>query len=271
MGGGTVSNLGDASTVLDRISEGLPRIAPLWQDWNPVAGGGVFANSFSDALIVTWNAVPLFGTSTTATFQVILFDTGVIQMSYQTVPATPGGGYLTGISSGSSTQSHTTTLNLSLGGSSISSFPNFEPLVQVFGSTSSPLVHISAVARRFFNTHGDDFDQLVMFANFPHAMGSFFAFLAFIQNDILGIGLSSFNLSSIYGSAGQLQSFVNMNRLSLFPSDPNTTFLETNSTLDLLGQETGHQWLAFPEFDDVGVDSDLLLGRGFIGHWSFFS
>ena len=102
---GSVTSLGtDLSAVLDCFAGGgcFGRIAVLWQNWNPSAGGGVFANSMADRLIVTWNNVPLFGTATFATFQVVLFNTGVIQMNYQNVTITPGGGYLVGISPGSS-------------------------------------------------------------------------------------------------------------------------------------------------------------------------
>ena len=268
--GGGVSGLGDTSTVLNRMAGGFQRMAVLWQDWNPSAGGGVFANSLSDRLIITWSGVPLFNTSTTATFQVILFNTGVIQMNYQSVTTTPGGGYLTGISPGSVSQFLVTTIDLSQGsGSSISTFPNFEPLVQVFGSSSSPLVHISAVSRRFFNTHGDDFDQFVMFANFTHAMGSAFAFEFTVNQAVTGIGLGTTNIFSFFGSSGKMQSFLNMNRLNLYPADPNTDLLGTNNTLDIMAQETGHQWLAFVQFDNGGVCSNLLLGRD-LAHWSFF-
>jgi len=267
---GSVASLGsDLSAILGQIAEGLTRIAVLWQDWNPAAGGAVFANSMSDRLIVTWSGVPLFGTGTTATFQVVLFNTGVIRMNYQSVTTTPSGGYLTGISSGSSSRFLTTTIDFSQGGSSVSSSPNSEPLAQVFGSSSGPLVHISAVARRFFNTHSDAFDQFVMFANFTHAMGNAFAFELTTRQTVTGINLSLRDISSFFGSLGQLQSFLNMNRLQLYPADPATTFLGSNSTLDLMGQESGHQWLAFPRFDDSGVCSTQLLGRD-LAHWSFF-
>ncbi len=271
---GTVTSFGDdLSTVLDRMAEGPRRIAVLWQDWNPAAaavGNGVFANSSSDRLTVTWSGVPLFGTTTTATFQVVLFNTGVIQMNYQSVTTTPGGGYLVGISPGSLSSGFlTTTIDLSQGGSSISTFPNSEPLVQVFGSSTGPLVHISAVARGFFKTHSDAFDQLVMFANFTHALGNAFAFHLAVRSTVSGVGRSLFDNSSFFGGPGRLQSFLNMNRLQLYPADPNTTFLGTNSTLDIMGQESGHMWLAFPRFDDSGVCSTLLLGRD-LSHWSFF-
>ncbi|MBI4454870.1 MAG: gliding motility-associated C-terminal domain-containing protein [Acidobacteria bacterium] len=269
--GGSPASLGtDVSTILDRIASQLPRIAPLWQDWDPSAGGGVFANSLSDRLIVTWNSVPLFGTTTTATFQVVLFSTGAIQMSYSSVPTTPAGGYLTGISPGGRNEFQVTTVDFSLGpASSISTFPNFEPLAQVFGSSTSPLVHINAVARKLYGIHPDRFDQIVMFANFTHAMGDAFAFELTTRQTTSGIGLPLFNGSSFFGSAGKLQSFLNMNRLSRYPADPAAVFLGTDSTLSIMGQESGHQWLAFVNFDNGGVCSDLLLGRD-LAHWSFF-
>ncbi|MFQ5520334.1 MAG: hypothetical protein ACE5FK_02950, partial [Candidatus Methylomirabilia bacterium] len=269
--GGNVLSLGDGSTVLDRFSGDLPRIAVLWEDWDPSQGGTVFANSLPDRLIVTWSGVPLFFVGTTATFQVVLFNNGVIQMNYQSVTTTPGGGYLVGISPGLLFPFVVTTVDFSQQFlSSLSALPNLEPLAQVFGSTASPLVHISAVARRFYRTHGDDFDQMAMFANFPHAMGTAFAFELTTRQTVTGIGLAlSTPISSFFGSPGQLQSFLNMNRLGLYPADPATDILGTNSTLDIMGQESGHQWLAFVRFDDGGVDSDLLLGRA-LAHWSFF-
>lgn len=268
--GGTVSYLGtDVADVLVRIAQSPARIAVLWQDWNPAAGGGVFANSLSDRLIVTWSGVPLFNTSTTATFQVVLFSTGIIRMNYQTVTTTPTGGYLVGIGTSSGRDEfRVTTIDFSQGGSSISSSPNIEPLVQVFGSSSGPLVHISAVARRFLNAHTDVFDQFVMFANFTHAMGNAFAFELTTRQTVSGINLSLFNDSSFYGSSGRLQSFLNMNRLGVYSDDlaclqnPTCRIPGNNdSPLTLMGQESGHQWLAFVKFDNAGTCSNLLLGR----------
>jgi hypothetical protein len=183
--GGSVNSLGtNVAAILDRIAASPGRIAVLWQDWNPAAGGGVFARSLADRLVITWNAVPLFGTTTTATFQVILFNSGVIQMNYQSVTTTPGGGYLVGVSPGSSIDARVTTVDFSQGtGTSLSSFPTVEPLVQVFGTSSAPLVHMAAVARRFYASHGDLFDNIAVFANFQHGLGSAFAFLRFVRNN----------------------------------------------------------------------------------------
>ena len=145
----------DLSTVLDGMAESFPRIAGLWNDLNPSASGGVFFNALADRVLITWNAVPRFGTpGSSNTFQIALFPSGVIQLTYGSIsPASTDpvlGGFLVGISPGSSFALFTTTLDFHTGsGGSVSAFPNQEPLVQVFGSMSNPLVHIPAVARRF--------------------------------------------------------------------------------------------------------------------------
>lgn len=277
-----VTSATDLSTVLDRIAEGLPRIAALWNDLNPSTGGGVFFNALADRVLITWNAVPRFGAPETSnTFQITLFPSGVIQLTYGTIgPASTDpifGGFLVGISPGSASQFRVTTLDFHTGsGESVSAIPNLEPLVQVFGSMPNPLVHILAVARRFYRSHGDNFDQLVLFANFDNALGDAFAFELATRISMGGTGQSMFNRTSFFGSGGRLHSFLNMNTLSVYPDDlnclgdPNCRLPGNNdSTLTLMGQEAGHQWLAYLRFNDGGVSSDLLLGRD-LSHWSFF-
>lgn len=272
----------DLSTVLDRMAEGLPRIAALWNDLDPTTGGGVFFNALPGRVLITWNAVPRFDApGTSNAFQITLFPSGVIQLTYGSTgpPSTNPvlGGFLVGISPGNSLALFTTTLDLHTGGGgSASAFPNQEPLMQVFGGMPNPLVHIPAVARRFYQTHGDSFDQLVMFASFSNALGNAFAFEQPIRISMTGTGQSIFDLSSFFGSSGRLHSLLNMNRLSVYPDDlnclanPNCRLSGNNdSTLTLMGQEAGHQWLAFLRFDDGGINSDLLLGRD-LAHWSFF-
>lgn len=276
------SDATDLSTVLDRMAEGIPRIAALWNDLNPTLGGGVFFNALPDRALITWNAVPRFGAPETSnTFQIALFPSGGIQLTYGNIgPASTDpifGGFLVGISPGSASQFRVTTLDFHTGsGGSVSALPNREPLVQVFGSMPNPLVHILAVARRFYRSHGDSFDQLVLFANFDNALGDAFAFEFATRISMGGTGQSIFDRSSFFGSGGRLHSFLNMNTLSVYPDDlnclgdPNCRLTGNNdSTLTLMGQEAGHQWLAFLRFDDGGVSSDLLLGRD-LSHWSFF-
>ena len=61
-----------------------------------------------------------------------------------------------------------------------------------------------------------------------------------------------------------------MDWLGKYPDNPTQKFLGENNTLSLIGQESGHRWLAFLEFrDHTGQRSDALLGRD-LAHWSFF-
>ena len=63
-----------------------------------------------------------------------------------------------------------------------------------------------------------------------------------------------------------------MDDLSKYPTDPTVRVptVGENTTLALLGHESGHRWLATLAFKDAsGASSDLLLGRQ-RAHWSFF-
>lgn len=40
------------------INGNNPRIAPIWDDFNPSTGGAVFVKQLPDRFIVTWNNVP---------------------------------------------------------------------------------------------------------------------------------------------------------------------------------------------------------------------
>jgi hypothetical protein len=286
-----LSSGSDLSGILDQMAFNRARVAALWQDWNPIAGGAVLANALSNRVVVTWSGVPLYSTQTnpatvpvTATFQVVLFKSGVIQLNYQNVAATPAGGYLIGVSPGSVSEFETTTVDFSRGGSSISAFPTFEPLVQVFGSMSAPfspaspaprgpLVHINAVARKFYTLNPDSTDQIVMLANFTHSLGNALAYELTLRQTVAGIGQGapdpSTGISSFFGSGGTLTSLVNMNRLGVWNNDPSARTFGTDSMLSIMGQETGHQWLSFFRYDDGATCNSALLGRD-QAHWSFF-
>jgi hypothetical protein len=129
---------------------------------------------------------------------------------------------------------------------------------------------LPALAAKFYQTHGDEYDQLVMFTNFAFDLEGAFAFELNIKNEIRGIGLEQFDFASDFGSNGRLQSFLAMNQLTEFPDDPDTVFFGTNSTINIIGQEAGHRWLAYTRFrDSNGQNSTKLLGRD-DAHWSFF-
>jgi hypothetical protein len=72
-------------------------VAPLWDDLNPAVGGSVTRRQLGDRIAITWQNVPEYSTSNQNTFQVELFFSGLIRLSYGSVAATDG---LTGISAG---------------------------------------------------------------------------------------------------------------------------------------------------------------------------
>ncbi len=221
--------------------------------------------STADRFIVTWTNVPEAGTEALNTFQVILFNDNRIVISFGDVQSRFG---LTGISQG-----------LALLGSVVD-FTQDLPLPRVSFRTAiyeffNGAIEIDAVARRFYQTHPDEFDFLTVFgtSDTPYdVVGGAFAFYAPIKNDVAGIGhgQGEFNGGpAAFGSSGRLQGFINMNKLSEYPASPTQTFLGTNSTLDVMAQEVGHRWLAFVNFADAGMPSSALLGRD-LAHWSFF-
>jgi hypothetical protein len=126
-----------------------------------------------------------------------------------------------------------------------------------------------ALGRRFYQSHPDDFDQFVIFANARTTERGVFAFEFTVANEVSGIGVDIYDSSRDFGSAGRLRSIVNMDALFKYPDDPRQKFLGENNTLSILGQECGHRWLAYMEFRDGATNSGELLGRD-QSHWSFF-
>lgn len=130
----------------------------------------------------------------------------------------------------------------------------------------------ASLARRFLELHDDEYDYINCWvaSNVTNlTLGGGFAYELNVRNEVEGIGLSIYDYGDDFGSNGVLKSFLNMNRLSLYPASPNTTFLGTNTALDVLGQEAGHRFAAFTLFDNAGTPSNALLGRS-LAHWSFF-
>jgi hypothetical protein len=126
-----------------------------------------------------------------------------------------------------------------------------------------------ALTRKFYQSHPDNFDQLVLWTD-SAIIRDAFAYETTISNEIRGIGIDVFDASHDFGSAGRMRSLAVMDWLGKYPDDPTQKFLGENNTLSVLGQEVGHRWLAFLEFRDRnGQRSQALLGRG-LAHWSFF-
>ncbi len=242
-----------------RLLTGPPRVAPFLADLDPSTGGRVFAHAAADQYTVTWCGVRGFDSTRTTTVQVTLLPDGVIEMKYGD-PLTLADA-IVGVSPG-----HTgefSAVNLSEPTSSGGAGAVGERFAE------SRELDTVAIARKFYTTHPDSFDQLIIWTD-ARLIQDAFAYETTVANEIRGIGIELFDVSRDFGSGGQLRSFAVMDFIGKYPDNPRQQFLGENSTLSVLGQEVGHRWLAFFNFrDHDGRPSDVLLGRG-AAHWSFF-
>lgn len=244
---------------IERLVSGAPRVAPFFADLDPSAGGRVFMDSSAEATTVTWCAVPGFGETETMTVQAVLFPDGAIEFRFATPTLTDG---IVALSPGGTDTFHTVNLN-PIGGDSTDAVAIGEQFI------ASPSLDLVAASRRFYQTHPDDFDQLVFWSD-TTVVTDAFAFEATVQNAITGTGLEAFDFSTQLGSAGALHSVVNMDRISKYPNVPTAKLVGEISTLGVLAHETGHRWLTRLQFRDANREiSDALLGRQ-RAHWSFF-
>jgi hypothetical protein len=247
-----------------RFLTGPPRIAPVFDDLDPSQGGGVFRRIDGDVLLLTWCDVPAFGVlANRVNVQLRLAADGSIDFVYGTTVAPSAA--VVGLSPGetgifSPVDVSTVSSSATIAGGSGAIGERF---------ASSQDFDFVGLTQKSYQTHGDDFDQLVIFTNTKTTHLGTFAFEFTVANEISGIGVDIYDSSRDFGSRGRLRSVVDMDVLQRFPDDPRQRLLGENNTLSLMGQECGHRWLAFLEFRDGTVNSKELLGRD-EAHWSFF-
>lgn len=246
-----------------RFLNGPPRIAPFFADLNPetaTGDGGIYLLASKTKVVVTWLEVPVFGGTALNTFQVTLLKNGTITIGFAQVDAAEG---LVGVAPGSG------------GDLDLIDYTNQLPtgvftvaLAEQFSTERR--MDETTIVQTFLSEFADDYDHLIVWLDFPFRLGGgAFAYEFTIKNEIRGIGLPVFDNTREVGSAGRLRSFVQMGNLARFPANPDQALLGTNSTMDVLGQETGHRWLAFLAFrDSRGQISTDLLGRD-LAHWNF--
>jgi hypothetical protein len=254
-----------ASTDRDvnRFLTGPPRIAVLFDDLDPSSGGGVYRRTDGDAVVFTWCSVPEFGAANNrVNVQVRLGSDGNVDFIYgATVGATEA---VVGVSPGATgiftpVDVSTASAGTIAGGSGA--------VGERFAAQRE--VDFVATTRKFYQTHADVFDQLVVFTNTRTTASGVFSYEFTVANEVSGIGVDTYDSSRDFGSGGRLRSIVNMDALTKFPDDPRQRFLGENNALSVMGQECGHRWLAYLEFRDNGTNSQELLGRD-QAHWSFF-
>src|SRR4029079_9582251 len=69
--------------------------------------------------------------------------------------------------------------------------------------STGPELDFVALTRKFYETHGDDFDQLVLFTNTKTTQQGTFAFEFTVANEIGGIGVDIYDSGPDFGSPGR--------------------------------------------------------------------
>ena len=255
-----------------------PRIGPLFADLEPGCGtGDIRTLQRSDRFIAIWNDIPNFSDFCSNvnrnhnTFEVVLFANGSIEFSYNGMGTSEG---VVGIAPGNNLGSPPSVVDYT---TLTTSTPEFGVVFEFF-STSTQISR-TALAQKFFQSHGDDYDFITFLTNFNFNLGSgAFAFEENVSNDATGLGvLPVFQPDPAWGTKGRLRSFLTLGPLSQYPNDPNQIFLGTNSTVEVIGQEFGHRWMSFVDIPGAICDPttspqtfvNTILGRD-CAHWSFF-
>jgi hypothetical protein len=242
-----------------RLLTGPPRVAPFFADLDPTTGTGkIFVNAAADQYTVTWCNVRGFDSTRVVTTQATLLPDGSVELKYgDTIPPPDSIVSLSPGHTGTFTSVDLTTSTASSAGA----------IGERFAQSSS--LDTVAVAKKFYSTHPDSFDQILMWTDQPLVRDAF-AYEVTVANEVRGLGQDIYDLSTSFGSGGRLRSMVVMDWIGKYPDDPTQKFLGENNTLSVLGQEVGHRWLAYVDFrDHTGARSDALLGRD-LAHWSFF-
>ncbi len=131
-------------------------------------------------------------------------------------------------------------------------------MVEAFGGL---YINDVAVAQKFYQIHPDSFDFITMFRNFDASMEGF-AYHSQVKNQVQGVGLSFFDYTPFYGSAGRLQGFSNQNDINYQVDDPHFHMYRIHSTMSGMLHETMHQWAAFLNNQNELVNNS---------HWYSFS
>jgi hypothetical protein len=242
-----------------RLLTGPPRVAPFLADLDPSTGGRVFGNAAADQYTVTWCGVRGFDSTRTTNAQLTLLPDGTIEMKFGEVTLPEA---IVGISPGRTGEFAPIDMSASgpSGGGGGAVGERFAEQAQL---------DTVEVTRKFYQSHPDNYDQLLIWTDVA-ILDDAFAYEVTVANEVRGIGLTQFDASRDFGSAGRLRSFTVMDWIGKYPEDPLQTFLGENNTVSVLGQEVGHRWLAFLEFrNHTGARSEALLGRD-QAHWSFF-
>jgi hypothetical protein len=268
--GNLTFNTGDTATSdrsLGRMTSGPPRISPLFDDLDPLRSSqGVRVLSEAGRFVVSWVRVPEFDGFSLLSFQVRLFPDGRIEFAYAGIFITSG---VVGISPGRQ-QGSTELVSFTEGSSE-----EFSATIAEVFSAGADEVDFVAAAQKFYETHEDAYDYLVIFNNLGISAGlGALAFEVTVRNHRTGFGDDIVDFGQDFGSASRLQAVMNMGPLSQYPTDTSAPVgirgtITGDTPLTVLGHEAGHLFLAFASVrDPQNPIAHPMLGAGDV-HWSF--
>lgn len=255
-----------AARSTGRLAGGPPRIAVLFADLDPsMDPNSVRVFRGQDYVTVTWLDTPQYSTSgfgPKQRAQARIHANGTIELMYNQVTLTDA---VVGLSPGRLSRPIDV---VALGESIGVLFPN--GVAERFGSSES--IDIVRVSQRFFETHEDAYDYLVIFNTMgltvaPGALAN----MTPVRTRVRGIGDELIDEGASFGSPRRLQAILNMGPASTYPADPYLTVgfrgrITGDNTMTLLGHEAGHLFLALASVR-VG-DTKPMLGQQGV-HWSF--
>ncbi|MBI4892302.1 MAG: hypothetical protein HY821_16880 [Acidobacteria bacterium] len=261
--------MASAARSLGRMAAGPPRLAPLFSDLDPTRPDcDVRVWKGADRLVVSWRNVPEYqdvGTGARQTLQLVLWADGRIEFRFARITASAG---VVGISPGGL-----------LGSTEVVNFLDastraFEwTVADTFGTTDG--IDMVRVAQRFYESHEDAYDYLVVFNTLGiAAQPGALAYESTVRNYRTGIGDAVYDSGASYGSEYRLQAVLNMGPLRQYPRDPyarvgSRGLLTGDNTMTLIGHETGHLFLALASIrDPLNPDARPMLGTQ-LAHWSF--
>src|ERR1035437_3648252 len=264
----TAGDFASADRSLGRMTAGPPRISPLFDDLNPSqTAGGVRVSADSTRVVVSWVNVPeyaQYGTGPLQTFQVRLYPDGSVQFSYAGIGASSA---VVGIAPGNLKAS---TMLVDFDSSTDPAGGYSAAVAERFGDTL--VIDIVTVAQKFYQTHEDAYDYLVIYNNMSiSAMTGAVAYESTARSSGTGYGFDPFDAGQQYGSASRLQSLMNLGPLSQYPTDPTgpVSGRQGDTPITILAHEAGHLFLAFASVNDPNDPSlQPMLGYGGV-HWSF--
>jgi len=164
-----------------RLLTGPPRVAPFLADLDPSMGNGrVFIDTSADHYTVTWCTVRGFDSTRTVTVQTTLLANGTIEMIY-----------------GSSVNLGDAIVGLSPGRTGVFKPVNLSDAGPTSGAggavgerfAQDEQLDLIALSKKFYQTHPDNYDQLVLWTDAPVVTDAF-AYETTIKNEI-SVGISS--------------------------------------------------------------------------------